>query len=94
MENSKVPLAPMSDFRVFASAPSQNLLTLPAGESHHLVTVNRARTGDTVIAFDGHGTEWTCELTDARKRIPGAVQAGPQARRRGTMTVRLLPLLL
>ena len=67
MENSTVPLAVMSDFRVFASAPVRGLIILPAGESHHLVTVNRARTGDTVIAFDGHGTEWTCELTDARK---------------------------
>ena len=57
----------MSDFRVFASAPVQGLITLPAAESHHLVNVNRARTGDTVIAFDGRGTEWTCELTDARK---------------------------
>lgn len=67
MENSSVPLAGMSDFRVFAPAPVDGLILLPPGESHHLVTVNRARTGDTVIAFDGHGTEWTCELTDARK---------------------------
>jgi 16S rRNA (uracil1498-N3)-methyltransferase len=57
----------MSDFRVFASASTQETILLPAGESHHLVTVNRARNGDTVIAFDGHGTEWSCELVDARK---------------------------
>ncbi|MDF3058408.1 MAG: rRNA methyltransferase [Rariglobus sp.] len=57
----------MSDFRVFAPAPVQGTISLPPGESHHLVTVNRARAGDTVIAFDGRGTEWTCELTDARK---------------------------
>jgi len=57
----------MSDFRVFAPAPVQGTIALPPGESHHLVTVNRARAGDTVIAFDGQGTEWTCELTDARK---------------------------
>jgi 16S rRNA (uracil1498-N3)-methyltransferase len=57
----------MSDFRVFAPAPVQGVISLPGGESHHLVTVNRARVGDTVIAFDGRGTEWTCELTDARK---------------------------
>ncbi|MFA6287575.1 MAG: RsmE family RNA methyltransferase [Opitutaceae bacterium] len=57
----------MSDFRVFAPAPVQGLISLPGGESHHLVTVNRARVGDTIIAFDGRGTEWTCELTDARK---------------------------
>ncbi|TSJ79185.1 RsmE family RNA methyltransferase [Rariglobus hedericola] len=57
----------MSDFRVFAPAPAQDTISLPPAESHHLVTVNRARTGDTIIAFDGRGTEWTCELTDARK---------------------------
>lgn len=57
----------MSDFRVFAPAPVQGVITLPSGESHHLVTVNRARAGDTVIAFDGRGTEWTCTLADARK---------------------------
>ncbi|MFA6959493.1 MAG: RsmE family RNA methyltransferase [Opitutaceae bacterium] len=57
----------MSDFRVFAPAPLQGIISLPPGESHHLVTVNRARTGETIIAFDGRGTEWTCELIDARK---------------------------
>lgn len=67
MENSITPLALMSDFRVFAPAPVHGIIILPVGESHHLVTVNRARNGDTVVAFDGRGTEWTCELTDARK---------------------------
>ncbi len=57
----------MSDFRVFAPASAQGIITLPPAESHHLVTVNRARTGDAVVAFDGRGTEWTCALTDARK---------------------------
>jgi 16S rRNA (uracil1498-N3)-methyltransferase len=72
----------MSDFRVFASASVQGSISLPPGESHHLVTVNRARVGDTVIAFDGHGTEWTCELTDARKagatlRVKASHSAAP-----------------
>jgi 16S rRNA (uracil1498-N3)-methyltransferase len=84
MENSISPLARMSDFRVFAPAPVQGLITLPAGESHHLVTVNRARTGDTVVAFDGHGTEWTCELADARK-------AGATLRVTATHTRAALP---
>jgi 16S rRNA (uracil1498-N3)-methyltransferase len=57
----------MPDFRVFASAPTQGMISLPPGESHHLVTVNRARVGDTVVAFDGYGTEWSCKLADARK---------------------------
>ena len=42
-------------------------LSLSADESHHLVAVNRAQPGDTVVAFDGRGTEWICELVGARK---------------------------
>ncbi len=78
----------MSDFRVFASAPPvQDTLQLPPGESHHLVNVNRARAGDTVIAFDGRGTEWTCELADARK-------SGATLRVLGTHTRAPLPCAL
>jgi 16S rRNA (uracil1498-N3)-methyltransferase len=59
----------MTDFRAFcapASAePSQ--LTLSPEESHHLVAVNRARAGDTVVAFDGRGNEWICALISERK---------------------------
>lgn len=77
----------MSDFRVFAPAPVQGIISLPAGESHHLVTVNRARIGDTIIAFDGRGTEWTCELTDARK-------SGASLRVTGTHTRAPLPCAL
>lgn len=54
----------MPDFRVHClpteTAPTTLLLT--ADESHHLVVVNRARRGDPVVAFDGRGTEWDCEL--------------------------------
>ncbi|MEO7599816.1 MAG: RsmE family RNA methyltransferase, partial [Opitutus sp.] len=42
-------------------------IILSADESHHLVAVNRARVGDTVVAFDGRGTEWISELTVDRK---------------------------
>ena len=63
----------MPDFRVhLAQAPAPNVVewTLPPAESHHLVTVNRARPGDPVIAFDGRGTEWTCRLDRVdRKKI-------------------------
>jgi len=59
----------MPDFRAFctptAAEPAE--LTLAADESHHLVAVNRARPGDTVVAFDGRGTEWICELAADRK---------------------------
>jgi 16S rRNA (uracil1498-N3)-methyltransferase len=84
MENSVVPLATMSDFRVFAPSSMASVITLSSAESHHLVTVNRARTGDTVIAFDGRGTEWTCELADARK-------AGAILRITSTRTLAPLP---
>jgi 16S rRNA (uracil1498-N3)-methyltransferase len=60
----------MPDFRVFrpptADDPTAPFVLSPA-ESHHLVVVNRARSGDPVVAFDGRGTEWTCDLVDARK---------------------------
>ena len=59
----------MPDFRAFCTPPTAEPaeLTLSADESHHLIAVNRARPGDTVVAFDGRGTEWICELTGDRK---------------------------
>jgi 16S rRNA (uracil1498-N3)-methyltransferase len=59
----------MPDFRAYCTPPTAEPaeLTLSADESHHLVAVNRARAGDTVVAFDGRGTEWICELTGDRK---------------------------
>ena len=43
-------------------------IELSADESHHLVAVNRAGPGATVVAFDGKGSEWICELaTDDRR---------------------------
>jgi 16S rRNA (uracil1498-N3)-methyltransferase len=59
----------MPDFRAFCvpnhAEPAE--LTLSAEESHHLVAVNRARAGDTVVAFDGRGSEWICDLLSDRK---------------------------
>jgi 16S rRNA (uracil1498-N3)-methyltransferase len=54
----------MPDLRAFCqpSIAEPNELTLTSDESHHLVIVNRARLGDTVVAFNGRGTEWICEL--------------------------------
>jgi 16S rRNA (uracil1498-N3)-methyltransferase len=59
----------MPDFRVFCrpSSPDAPELALSPAESHHLVTVNRARVGDPVMAFDGLGREWVTELVTARK---------------------------
>jgi 16S rRNA (uracil1498-N3)-methyltransferase len=63
----------MPDFRAFCiPATTEPVeLTLSPGESHHLIAVNRARPGDTVVVFDGRGTEWICELVADRK--PAAV---------------------
>lgn len=55
----------MPDFRVY-HPPTETTtaqLTLSRDESHHLIVVNRARRGAPVIAFNGRGTEWICELT-------------------------------
>jgi 16S rRNA (uracil1498-N3)-methyltransferase len=60
----------MPDFRVHCLPPVSDPqeIVLSEGESHHLVSVNRAGKGDTVVAFDGKGSEWICELADADKR--------------------------
>jgi 16S rRNA (uracil1498-N3)-methyltransferase len=59
----------MPDFRVFCAPEEKQptVLRLTRDESHHLVAVNRARPRDTIIAFNGRGTEWTCELAEASK---------------------------
>lgn len=60
----------MPDFRAFCTPPTAEpaALTLSADESHHLVVVNRATLGVTVVAFNGRGSEWICELVTADKR--------------------------
>lgn len=59
----------MPDFRAYCSPTEREPaeIRLSADESHHLVAVNRAAQGDTVVAFDGKGTEWICELTNGSK---------------------------
>lgn len=59
----------MSDLRVYCQ-PSErepSIIELSPDESRHLVSANRARTGDTVVAFDGHGNEWICDLADGSR---------------------------
>ena len=60
----------MPDFRVFCTPPTPEPaeILLEETEAHHLVSVNRARVGDTVVAFDGAGHEWICELAALGKR--------------------------
>ncbi len=60
----------MSDFRCYCenTVLRTDRIELSAEESHHLVATNRAREGDEVIAFNGEGVEWTCELEVADKK--------------------------
>src|SRR5208283_822714 len=60
---------PMPDFRVYCQPPEREPSEIrpSADESHHLVAVNRAKSGDTVVAFDGRGNEWICELLEDAK---------------------------
>lgn len=75
----------MPDFRSYCPAlsPEIPLVSLSNDESHHLVSVNRGRTGDSVTVFDGLGSEWQCELTVANKR---------EAVLRGSQFTRFEPL--
>jgi 16S rRNA (uracil1498-N3)-methyltransferase len=60
----------MPDFRAYSlpSVADPTEISLSPDESHHLVVVNRAKIGDTVVAFDGKGSEWICELADSDRR--------------------------
>ena len=60
----------MPDFRAHCLPPATDPkeIELSEAESHHLVSVNRAKPGDTVVVFDGRGSEWICELAEAGKR--------------------------
>jgi 16S rRNA (uracil1498-N3)-methyltransferase len=63
----------MPDFRAYCQPPEREPaeIRLDPGESHHLVSVNRAPAGATVVAFDGRGNEWICELAgeDRQKAV-------------------------
>lgn len=74
----------MPDFRVFCVPPQCDpvSIVLSDDESRHLVAVNRARVGDTVVAFDGKGKEWICELavdskTNAELKVRFSQKAKP-----------------
>lgn len=60
----------MPDLRAHCphAAATATELTLAEAESHHLVTVHRARANDPVTAFDGRGREWTCTVATPDRR--------------------------
>lgn len=59
----------MPDFRAYSphAAADAREIVLPAGESHHLIVVNRCTRGEPVVAFDGRGREWICTCREAAK---------------------------
>ncbi|TVR51633.1 MAG: 16S rRNA (uracil(1498)-N(3))-methyltransferase [Puniceicoccaceae bacterium] len=56
----------MADFRSYCRPPTLDPaeIRLSVEETRHLVQANRARPGDTVVAFDGEGNEWVCGLAE------------------------------
>jgi len=62
--------------RFYLDTPPQNgQVHFPETEAQHLAKVMRASTGDTVIAFDGQGTQFEIELIEvSKKRVIGQVK--------------------
>lgn len=61
----------MAIFRCYHSAPLPaigNTFTLNKEESHHLITVLRARKSDKIVLFDGKGAAWFCQLIDTNPK--------------------------
>lgn len=74
----------MPDFRAYAPTATADAreIRLGAGESHHLIAVNRCGRGDPVVAFNGRGREWSCECLDPARsaailRVKETRQAPP-----------------
>ena len=50
--------------------PLQDTVTLDGDQAHHAAQVMRFEVGDSIILFDGQGTEATCEINAiSRKRV-------------------------
>ena len=50
--------------------PPQDTVTLDGDQAHHAAQVMRFEVGDSIILFDGQGTQATCEInTISRKRV-------------------------
>jgi 16S rRNA (uracil1498-N3)-methyltransferase len=46
----------------------EETILLSAEESHHLARVLRVRTGTRVLAFDGRGQEWECQVVESHPK--------------------------
>jgi len=60
----------MSDFRSYCEESNTRVdrIELSEDESRHLISANRAREGDEVVAFNGEGVEWKCTVEVAHKK--------------------------
>lgn len=60
----------MPDFRSYCLPATKDPreIVLSPEESHHLIVVNRATVGDTVVAFNGQGAEWVCTLASDKRQ--------------------------
>lgn len=65
-----MPNVSMSKIRVFVAGPihSGEELLVEGERAHYLGRVMRVRRGDELVAFDGHGAEYPCQVTDITKQ--------------------------
>lgn len=81
------PVGTMPDYRVYVGdrewSAGNAELWLDETETHHLVTVNRARVGEPVTAFDGAGREWLCRLAAGGERRRTRLVVESESRRPG-----------
>tara|TARA_Y100000588_G_C14278188_1_gene935526 strand:- start:6450 stop:7175 length:726 start_codon:yes stop_codon:yes gene_type:complete len=86
----------MSGFRSYCPdlAGTKERVALTTFESHHLVTTNRARNGDVVVAFNGLGLEWDTLLEkDDRKEailVRKQTRAHPKPSRQVILAIALV----
>ncbi|RCS40487.1 16S rRNA (uracil(1498)-N(3))-methyltransferase [Bremerella cremea] len=84
----------MSERFFLEQPPSGSEVTFAEAESQHLAKVMRAQPGDTVIGFDGTGSEYQIELTTVgKKKVVGTVrhqaEVSREAARKLTLAVAL-----
>ena len=48
--------------------PKQGSVTLDGDQAHHAAQVMRFEVGDSIVLFDGHGTEASCEIVAVSKK--------------------------
>ena len=66
----------MSERFFLTDAPRSGRAVLAGDEARHLARVVRARIGDEVVVFDGHGTEWPARVVELG-RDTVALEVGP-----------------